>query len=905
MTAADRKRRRRVRRIGWALALAAALGVGAWLGWKGDFRSQISDFRSAQARGLRDSGSAAASSSEDENSKERPFGQTVLTEPLVAVRPGASGAARFRPVRPGRVLLLVRSKADAETVRRAAEQAGGRFLGMREVEPNPAYRFDLNAAALDRVLAMSEVAWAENELERHLFNDVARGLVGATNFCGTVAGLPNLDGAGQFLTTSDSGVDTGSLATLHPDLRRAVAGCQKVKISGVTICATDELGHGTHTAGTLVGDGSASGGQFRGLAPGARLWALFCADSSGVIHIPSSYGSLFRPTSFREGTPCVHSASWGADGTDYDLESQSIDLYCWNHPDFLPVFAAGNVGEPKTVSREAAAKNVLAVGASESYRPTGSYRLKADNPDEIASFSSRGPTPDGRIKPDLVAPGSKIVSCRSTMTTNELWGVYDAHYLYCSGTSMATPVVAGAAVLVREYLAKERGLGSPSAALVRAILTGGARELFGARDTNVSARAPNSEEGWGRLDLAGALCPDGGRAVYLADYVPFHTGTNLVYSLEVTAPGPLDVQLAWIDYPGTVSADVTAPVLVNDLDLVVTGPDGSTWYGNGIATGDRLNPAECVRIPVAASGRYELAVCGVKVPRPSEGGGAAALYVRGAFDPAAVVTRTERATYSLTVSMRVANCAPGTYSWRQGGYVPQTSGRTVRDYFTSPMRLYSGAFRPMSRFTVLLPDDFAPPLGTLEACHTTDGWKSFAWGEFRCRYAEAWYRGADGVETPLRDARGESLGGVEITMDEDCDVFLDYFVESDVLDWRGNPLWAPTWWMLRYLGGRPGEDAAAADPDADGFTNDEEYRMGTDPVDFASRLHVDEITPAGIRWRSGAEVPQVLERASSLGARDWRGIYTNVAGTVQTWYNFKDGESNGFYRINIPGDMQR
>ncbi len=98
----------------------------------------------------------------------------------------------------------------------------------------------------------------------------------------------------------------------------------------------------------------------------------------------------------------------------------------------------------------------------------------SDNPNGVAAFSSRGPTDDGRIKPEIVAPGTNIISTRSHMPNASYSAIYNDDYVYDSGTSMATPMVSGMAALVRQWLNEERGMAAPSAALVKALLLNGA-----------------------------------------------------------------------------------------------------------------------------------------------------------------------------------------------------------------------------------------------------------------------------------------------------------------------------------------------------------------------------------------------------------------------------------------------
>jgi len=502
---------------------------------------------------------------------------------------------------------------------------------------------------VEKLAGKAEVKWIERYVRVKPFNDVAvkPGLMNVTPVREAPLGLT---GEGQIVTTSDSGIDTGDMATLHHDLTNAVIGMEQVWADSY---AEDYNGHGTHTAGSLVGDGAMSGGRFKGVAPSAKLWAWFCEGYDAATHeeyfCPPMYWTgeewcldaawLFRPYDIGAN---IHSASWG--GGDFGVYSagycEVIDAYVWNHPDFLPVFAAGNEGNyyggqlaENTIGQPGTAKNVLTVGASESVRPESIYPSYADNPAQIVYFSSCGPCGDGRIKPDVVAPGSFILSCLSSQAGRSDWddGSYE-HYQYMGGTSMATPLTAGAAALVREWLVRYRENANPSAALVKAVLLGGATDLFYESGNNVLGRVPDTRQGWGRVDLAASVAPTGGQGVFLADGLPFGAGSNFTFRVTTTNVAPLSVQLVWVDYPGEPAA---GRMLVNDLDLCVSA-GGATWLGNGGAAPDDVNNVESVRIREAAAETYVVRVTCPAVPYDSTMGGAAAVYMRGAFDPAHV-----------------------------------------------------------------------------------------------------------------------------------------------------------------------------------------------------------------------------------------------------------------------------
>src|SRR5690606_26607202 len=127
------------------------------------------------------------------------------------------------------------------------------------------------------------------------------------------------------------------------------------------------------------------------------------------------------------------------------------------------------------------------------------------NENGMAAFSSRGPTLSGRLKPDIVGPGTNIVSTRNE-STGTGWGVYDTYYLYMGGTSMSTPLVAGGSAIVREYFQSVHGVANPGAALVKGLLINGAVDMtpgqYGAGATQDVSRRPDNNQGWGRVDLA-------------------------------------------------------------------------------------------------------------------------------------------------------------------------------------------------------------------------------------------------------------------------------------------------------------------------------------------------------------------------------------------------------------------
>jgi subtilisin family serine protease len=231
------------------------------------------------------------------------------------------------------------------------------------------------------------------------------------------------------VAVADTGLDTGvNDATMHADIRGRI----KALIDRSNNGASDIYsGHGTHVAGSVLGNGSQSGGRFKGMAPEAQLVFQAVENSDGSLGgLPSDIKILFQQA-YDQGAR-IHSNSWGSDvAGEYTIDSSNLDSFVWSHPNMLILMAAGNEGKDlnsngtidlDSMSSPATAKNSLSVGASENNRPsfTDNYfaslenghikfpgePIKSDkmanNIEGLAAFSSRGPTDDGRIKPDVV-----------------------------------------------------------------------------------------------------------------------------------------------------------------------------------------------------------------------------------------------------------------------------------------------------------------------------------------------------------------------------------------------------------------------------------------------------------------------------------------------------------------------
>ncbi|HEQ79070.1 MAG TPA: hypothetical protein ENN76_02255, partial [Euryarchaeota archaeon] len=343
--------------------------------------------------------------------------------------------------------------------------------------------------------------------------------------------------------------------------------------------------HGQHVACTVLGDKTPYHAYTTndGHAMSARLIFQDIGNEEPTYVYPSpnlyqdhfylaQYGGLDSLGNSVQGGAVLHTNSWGG-APGYSQDTALIDQYVWDNKDFLILFAAGNDGGPSyNIDNQGEAKNVVCVGSTNALG-TG-----------ISTFSSRGPTlGDDRIKPDIVAPGEDVDSA----------GAQRNNYYYTSqGTSMATPAVAGTMLLMHEYFdqgwyptgTQVAGNGfTPSAALLKAVA------LAGAVDIGV-ADIPNYNEGWGRIHAENSLyfAGDSKKLKVIDNTFGLLNGQSITYHIGVSdsdGAEPLKIFLVWTDYKGDPAASIR---LVNDLDMKVTVPGGTTYYGNNFAGGQSI-----------------------------------------------------------------------------------------------------------------------------------------------------------------------------------------------------------------------------------------------------------------------------------------------------------------------------
>lgn len=516
----------------------------------------------------------------------------------------------------------------------------------------------------------------EQKKIKHIFNNVARQVIGR-GVVTERPHNNRLSGAGEIVAVADSGLDTGDPMTVHPDFRGRVIQIQSWPIApsfsafvtnpgGDDGASDDFSGHGTHVSGSVLGNGAKSVSlgldPIQGVAPEAQLvfqaieqrpdWTTQARldfllngntpPKSGLFGIPDDLTVLLK-SAFDSGAR-IHNNSWGGGVPGaYDTQCQDLDAFVKDHPDFLVVVAVGNSGrdsktpsghiDPTSVDSPGTAKNCLTVGASENDRagqfaasygdfwpdsfPNGAINSDpmVDDVDDVVAFSSRGPTLTGRRKPDVSAPGTFVLSTRSTQmpANNFAWGAFTPakdDYMFMGGTSMAAPLVAGSAALLRQFLRTKLGHASPSAALMKAGLIHSAQYMDYRFRAPESAPFADNEQGWGRVNLSSVVDLDSPSRVFFHDESNgVRTGDAISFSVELESKGMFRATLAYSDLPGEQ--------LVNNLNLLVIDPSGHARIGNdfsGVGVFDDLNNVEAVIDAEGEAGIWTVSIVGSDVP---------------------------------------------------------------------------------------------------------------------------------------------------------------------------------------------------------------------------------------------------------------------------------------------------
>jgi serine protease AprX len=579
--------------------------------------------------------------------------------------PGLVEELEERPGERRRFDLVLHRIADAAAL--AKELAG--LEGVQAVDASYLFiRFEapLNRDLVARIARLPGVRRLDLYEPPALMCSHARPLVG-------VEGLP-WTGKDEVVAVFDTGIDSS-----HQDFAGQIVSTDSVEGAS----KDDTIGHGTHVAGIIAGTGAASAGQNKGMAPGAKLAVVGFVGDDMVPMIPPNWGDLLK-RALASGAKVINLSVGTNFRGQYDFGSLALDEFVWANPEVLVVIAAGNSGvAPEgwvrfhTVGSPASSKNALTVGASDTDRPEiditwGAYNTKSfpsppcsdermsGDPDCPAALSSRGPTDSESVKPDLLAPGTYILAPRAQSSRIAFLDVpangdgdatANGAYGYLGGTSMAAPVVAGCAAVVREYLREERQLANPSAALVKAVLIASARRIK-PRDLPEELREeigyPDFDQGFGRIDLRNVLphpeAPEARRLEFddvrqespkaLTSRGQVLAQQTYTFSVGDAPAGPLRAVLAWTDWP--------SDGVQNNLQLKVTPPAGTPIYGNpehrvarrkadelleAYLPGsnerppalDKRNNVEHVVIDKPTAGDYTINVIAENTPKPPQG----------------------------------------------------------------------------------------------------------------------------------------------------------------------------------------------------------------------------------------------------------------------------------------------
>ncbi|WP_297462675.1 S8 family serine peptidase [Thermococcus sp.] len=236
------------------------------------------------------------------------------------------------------------------------------------------------------------------------------------------------DGSGITIGIIDTGIDAS-----HPDLQGKVIGWKDFVNDRSS--PYDDNGHGTHVASIAAGTGKASNGKYKGMAPGAKLVGIKVLSGEGSGSVSDIIAGVDWAVQNKDkyGIRVINLSLGGSQSSDgSDSLSQAVNR-AWD-AGIVVCVAAGNSGPDKyTVGSPAAASKVITVGA-------------VDKNDVITDFSSRGPTADNRLKPEVVAPGNWIIAARASGTS--MGQPINDYYTAAPGTSMATPHVAGISALI-------------------------------------------------------------------------------------------------------------------------------------------------------------------------------------------------------------------------------------------------------------------------------------------------------------------------------------------------------------------------------------------------------------------------------------------------------------------------
>src|SRR5262249_48492766 len=509
-------------------------------------------------------------------------------------------------------------------------------------------RVSIRTSRLPDLARLSNVLWVEPWTPPQLLDEKQDQIL-AGNYSGStvsIAGYVNWLQSKGLATTpdfvvdvADSGIDQGDLdpQVIHKDFLNAAEVNRVVyarfvgQLNVPQASAEDISGHGTLNASIVGGFNTKTGFPFvdgdnfhYGL--GAHPFVKLGASRIFAPQFTNPDLQELVSNAYRDGAR-ITSNSWGAYNNSYNSDCRIYDALVRDAQPAIDglqpiniIFSSGNKGAGGHLSVPGNAKNVIDVGATEGLRPgTDGCAIDstgADNVNQLAVFSSGGPTDDGRKKPDIVAPGTHIQGVQSQSTSFDASGVCgpmntpagQTLYTWSSGTSHSAPAVAGAAALVRQYFQQSTGH-PPSPAMTKALLLNSTTYVSGSGGGD---SLPGDQQGWGLLNVGKTL--DGTpRMLIDQDRTLSDAGGSVTIQGSVSDPSkPFRVTLGWTDAPGNPPALGPA---INDLDLRVQ-IGGKTYLGNNFGgefsvengSADHLNNVESVWLPAGGTGNFTITV---------------------------------------------------------------------------------------------------------------------------------------------------------------------------------------------------------------------------------------------------------------------------------------------------------
>ncbi len=511
---------------------------------------------------------------------------------------------------------------------------------------------------IPKISQLPDVVWIGEKFERELTDEVqGRILAGSLNPSQTEPGGPGYLGWFDLMKLSknpadypivdivDDGIGNGIAADAAGDITFRELGNADLpsRITYIANCTSEMSGAGPdghgHLNVSIAGGYDARQGfpyqdeegyqRGLGINPYGRFAGTRVFD--GNFNLSGCGGtdlSLLRET-YNRGAR-IMSNSWscrGCAGT-YDDSSQAFDAGVRDADSMMPgnqeftiLFSAGNAGpDLDTIGTPGNGKNMITVGASENVRPTwldgcGIGQDGADNVQDIAKFSSRGPAPGERIKPDVVAPGTHIQGTASTDANYIGAEVCDSYqptnqriFAASSGTSLSTPAVAGIASLAHSYIRLEKEVENPSPALIKGFIIAHTAFLSG---EDAGENRPNFHQGFGLPNMTDAFDATS-RVLYDQEHIFSDSGQTWTNKLTVADPSkPVRIVMTYTDYPGAIGSDPQ----VNDLDLSVKA-NGKLYHGNNMdgvwsmpgGSADKVNNVEAVFLPDVSDSAIEITV---------------------------------------------------------------------------------------------------------------------------------------------------------------------------------------------------------------------------------------------------------------------------------------------------------